>query len=414
MQGRRVVVTGAGAITPVGNDPETSWHSVLEGKSGITAHEELSRIGDFPSRIAGLIRDFDPTEYMEPKEVRRFDPFNHYGVAAGIQAVRSSGLEIDESNAERVSVYVGSGIGGIRTIETTHNRYREKNNPRRISPFLVPGIIVNMPAGLLSIQIGARGPNIATATACSTSTHSIGLGARAIAYGETDACVAGGAEHCISYLGIGGFASARALSHRNDEPERASRPWDRDRDGFVLASGAVCLMLEELEHARRRGADILAELIGFGMSSDAYHITAPAEDGAGGASCMRAALADAGLDPGEVDYINAHATSTPLGDLVETVAIKDVFGDHAGRLAVSSTKSMTGHLLGAAGALEALFSIQAIRDNTVPPTINLDNPDEGCDLDFVSGAARDMPVNVTMSNSFGFGGTNGCLVFRRI
>ena len=414
MQGRRVVVTGAGAITPVGNDPETAWNSVLEGKSGITAHEELPRISDFPSRIAGLIRDFDPTEYMEPKEVRRFDPFNHYGVAAGIQAVRSSGLEIDESNAERVSVYLGSGIGGIRTIESTHDRYREKNNPRRISPFLVPGIIVNMPAGLVSIRIGARGPNIATATACSTSTHSIGLGARSIAYGETDACVAGGAEHCIAYLGIGGFSSARALSHRNDEPERASRPWDRDRDGFVLASGAVCLMLEELEHARRRGADILAEVVGFGMSSDAYHITAPSEDGAGAASCMRAALADAGVDAGEVDYINAHATSTPVGDLVETVAIKDVFGDRFGRPAVSSTKSMTGHLLGAAGALEALFCILAIRDGAVPPTINLDNPDEGCDLDFVPGTAREMPVNVTMSNSFGFGGTNGCLVFRRI
>ena len=414
MQGRRVVVTGAGAITPVGNDPESSWQSVLEGKSGISAHEELSRIGDFPSRIAGLIRDFDPTEYMQPREVRRFDPFNHYGVAAGIQAVRCSGLEIDESNAERVGVYVGSGIGGIRTIETTHDRYREKNNPRRISPFLVPGIIVNMPAGLISIQIGARGPNIATSTACSTSTHSIGLGARSIAYGETDACVAGGAEHCIAYLGIGGFSSARALSHRNDEPERASRPWDRDRDGFVLASGAVCLMLEELEHARRRGADILAEVIGFGMSSDAYHITAPSEDGAGAAACMRQALSDAGVNAEEVSYINAHATSTPLGDLVETVAIKDVFGNHAGRLAVSSTKSMTGHLLGAAGALEALYCILAIRDGAVPPTINLDNPDEDCDLDFVPGAARDMPVDVTMSNSFGFGGTNGCLVFRRI
>ncbi len=414
MQGRRVVVTGAGAITPVGNDPETAWQSVLEGSSGISAHQELPDIGNFPSRIAGLIRDFDPTEYMEPREVRRFDPFNHYGVAAGIQAVRSSGLTIDASNAERVSVYVGSGIGGIRTIETSHERYREKNNPRRISPFLVPGIIVNMPAGLISIQIGARGPNIATATACSTSTHSIGLGARAIAYGETDACVAGGTEHCIAYLGIGGFSSARALSLRNDEPERASRPWDRDRDGFVLASGSVCLMLEEMEHARARGADILAELTGFGMSSDAYHITAPAEDGAGAAACMRAALSDAGLGPEDVDYINAHATSTPLGDLVETVAIKKVFGGHAGRVAVSSTKSMTGHLLGAAGALEALYCVLAIRDGVAPPTINLDNPSEGCDLDFVPHTAREMPIDVAMSNSFGFGGTNGCLVFSRV
>ena len=414
MQGRRVVVTGAGAITPVGNDPETAWQSVLEGSSGISAHQELPDIGNFPSRIAGLIRDFDPTEYMEPREVRRFDPFNHYGVAAGIQAVRSSGLTIDASNAERVSVYVGSGIGGIRTIETSHERYREKNNPRRISPFLVPGIIVNMPAGLISIQIGARGPNIATATACSTSTHSIGLGARAIAYGETDACVAGGTEHCIAYLGIGGFSSARALSLRNDEPERASRPWDRDRDGFVLASGSVCLMLEEMEHARARGADILAELTGFGMSSDAYHITAPAEDGAGAAACMRAALSDASLGPEDVDYINAHATSTPLGDLVETVAIKKVFGGHAGRVAVSSTKSMTGHLLGAAGALEALYCVLAIRDGVAPPTINLDNPSEGCDLDFVPHTAREMPIDVAMSNSFGFGGTNGCLVFSRV
>ena len=414
MQGRRVVVTGAGAITPVGNDPETAWQSVLEGKSGISAHEELTRIGDFPSRIAGLVKDFDPTDYMNSREVRRFDAFNHYGVAAGIQAYRSSGLEINESNAERVSIYLGSGIGGIRTIEVAHERYSEEHKPRRISPFLVPGIIVNMPAGLLSIEIGARGPNIATATACSTSTHSIGLGARAIAYGETDACIAGGTEHCIAYLGIGGFASARALSSRNDEPERASRPWDRDRDGFVLASGGVCLMLEELEHARRRGAVILAELAGFGMSSDAYHITAPAEDGAGAATCMRTALNDAGLNPEDVDYINAHATSTPLGDLVETVAIKDVFGNHAGSLAVSSTKSMTGHLLGAAGALEALYCVLAIRDGVAPPTINLDNPSEGCDLDFVPGSARQMPISVAMSNSFGFGGTNGCLVFSRV
>ena len=414
MQGRRVVVTGAGAITPVGNDPQTAWQSVLEGRSGITTHEELPKIADFSSRIAGLIRDFDPTEYMSRPEVRRYDAFNHYGVAAGIQAVRSSGLAIDESNAERVGVYVGSGIGGIRTIESTAIRYGEQDNPRRISPFLVPGIIVNMPAGLISIQIGARGPNIATATACSTSTHSIGLGARSIAYGETDACVAGGTEHCIAYLGIGGFGAARALSLRNDEPERASRPWDRDRDGFVLASGAVCLMLEELEHARRRGAEILAEVIGFGMSGDAYHVTAPSEDGAGAAACMRAALAHAKVNAHDVDYINAHATSTQLGDLVETIAIKEVFGNHARRIAISSTKSMTGHLLGAAGALEALYSILAIRDSAAPPTINLENPSEGCDLDYVPGAARDMPIDVTMSNSFGFGGTNGCLIFRRV
>lgn len=413
MQGRRVVVTGAGAITPVGNDPEAAWKSAIEGRSGICAHQELPDIESFPSRIAGLIRDFDPAEYMDRREVRRFDAFNHYGVAAGLQAVRSSGLAIDESNAERVGVYLGSGIGGIRTIESTHERYREKKNPRRISPFLVPGIIVNMPAGLLSISIGARGPNIATATACSTSTHSIGLGARGVAYGEMDACVAGGTEHCIAYLGIGGFSSARALSLRNGEPERASRPWDRDRDGFVLASGAACLMLEEFEHARRRGADILAEVAGFGMSGDAHHITAPAEDGAGAAACMRAALADAEIDPAEVDYINAHATSTQLGDLVETIAIKDVFGNHAASVAVSSTKSMTGHLLGAAGALEALYSMLAIRDGIAPPTINLENPGEGCDLDYVPDAARKMPIAVTMSNSFGFGGTNGCLIFRK-
>ncbi|MCY4166435.1 MAG: beta-ketoacyl-ACP synthase II [Gammaproteobacteria bacterium] len=414
MKGRRVVVTGTGAITPVGNDAESAWQSVVEGKSGITTHEELPDIAKFPSRIAGLIRDFDPAEHMDPREVRRFDAFNHYGVAAGVQALDSSGLVIDESNAERVSVYLGSGIGGIRTIESAYHRYSEQSNPRRISPFLVPGIIVNMPAGLLSIQIGARGPNIAVATACSTSSHSIGLGARAVAYGETDACLAGGTEHCIAYLGIGGFSSARALSLRNDEPERASRPWDRDRDGFVLASGGVCLMLEEYEHARRRGAEILAEVSGFGMSSDAYHITAPSEDGAGAASCMKAALDDAGLDPGQIDYINAHATSTPLGDRIEVAAIKQVFGDHAGRLAVSSTKSMTGHLLGAAGALEALYCILAIRDGVAPPTINLDNPDEGCDLDFIPHTARNMAINIAMSNSFGFGGTNGCLIFSRV
>ncbi len=414
MKGCRVVVTGTGAITPVGNDAETAWQSVVEGKSGITAHEELPDMAKFPSRIAGLIRDFDPADYMDPREVRRFDAFNHYGVAAGVQALDSSGLVIDESNAERVSVYLGSGIGGIRTIESAYHRYSEQSNPRRISPFLVPGIIVNMPAGLLSIQIGARGPNIAVATACSTSSHAIGLGARAIAYGETDACLAGGTEHCIAYLGIGGFSSARALSLRNDEPRRASRPWDRDRDGFVLASGGVCLMLEEYEHARRRGADILAEVSGFGMSSDAYHITAPAEDGAGAASCMQAALDDAGLDPGRIDYINAHATSTLLGDRIEVAAIKQVFGDHAGRLAISSTKSMTGHLLGAAGALEALYCILAIRDGVAPPTINLDNPGEGCDLDFVPHTARNMAINIAMSNSFGFGGTNGCLIFSRV
>ncbi len=414
MKGRRVVVTGTGAITPVGNDTESAWQSVVEGKSGITVHEELSHIGKFPSRIAGLVRDFDPTEYMDSRDVRRFDAFNHYGVAAGIQALRSSGLTIDESNAGRVSIYVGSGIGGIRTIESAYHRFSEQNNPRRISPFLVPGIIVNMASGLLSIETGARGPNIAVATACSTSTHCIGLGARSIAYGETDACMAGGAERCVAYLGIGGFSSARALSVRNDEPERASRPWDRDRDGFVLASGGVCLMLEEYEHARRRGAEILAEVSGFGMSSDAYHITAPPEDGAGAASCMRAALDDAGLDPRQVDYINAHATSTPLGDRIEVEAIKQVFGDHAGRLAVSSTKSMTGHLLGAAGALEALYCILAVRDGVAPPTINLDNPDEGCDLDFVPHNARDMAIDIAMSNSFGFGGTNGCLIFSRV
>ncbi|WP_446830083.1 beta-ketoacyl-ACP synthase II [Candidatus Foliamicus sp.] len=414
MKGRRVVVTGAGAITPVGNDPQSAWQSVVDGKSGIELHEELPDIGNFPSRIAGLVRDFDPSEYMDRREVRRFDAFNHYGIAAGMQALQSSGLTIDESNADRVSIYLGSGIGGIRTIESAYHRYSEQNNPRRISPFLVPGIIVNMPAGLLSIQTGARGPNIAVATACSTSTHSIGLGARSIAYGETDACLAGGAEHCIAYLGIGGFSSARALSLRNDDPQGASRPWDRDRDGFVLASGGVCLMLEEYEQARRRGADILAELAGFGMSSDAYHITAPAEDGAGAASCMRNALADAELNPEDIDYINAHATSTPLGDRVEATAIKGVFGSHAERVAVSSTKSMTGHLLGAAGALEALYCILAIRDGVVPPTINLDNPDAGCDLDFVPHTARKMQVGAALSNSFGFGGTNGSLIFRRV
>lgn len=406
-------MTGAGAITPVGNDPETAWQSVLEGKSGITAHEELPNIGAFPSRIAGLIRDFDPTEYMEPREVRRFDAFNHYGVAAGIQALRSSGLVIDESNADRVSVYVGSGIGGIRTIEASHERYAEKNNPRRISPFLVPGIIVNMPAGLLSIQIGARGPNIATATACSTSTHSIGLGARSIAYGETDACLAGGAEHCIAYLGIGGFSSARALSLRNDEPERASRPWDRDRDGFVLGDGAGVLVLEEYERARARGANIYCELAGFGMSADAHHITSPPDDGHGAVASMHNALADARLGPDEVDYINAHGTSTPQGDIAETLSIKSVFGEST-RVAVSSTKSMIGHLLGAAGAVEAIFSVLAVANDVAPPTINLDNPDAECDLDYIPHTAREMCIGTALSNSFGFGGTNGTLIFTAV
>jgi 3-oxoacyl-[acyl-carrier-protein] synthase II len=401
-----------GIIAPVGNDVKTAWHNVVEGVSGIGPIDEFD-VRDFSTRFGGCVRNFDASAWVPAKELRKIDPFMHYGIASACQAVEQAGLTDAGYAPERIGVAIGSGIGGIGTIEANHQKYAD-GGPRKISPFFVPASIINMISGHVSIRYGFQGPNIALVTACTTSTHSIGMAARIIAYGDADAMIAGGAEHCTTPLGLGGFCAARALSTRNDDPVSASRPWDRDRDGFVLGSGGACLVLEELESARRRGATMLAEVAGFGMSGDAFHITAPPEDGRGAQLCMQAALRDAGLDPSAVDYINAHGTSTPLGDVAETQAIKAVFGSSAGAIAVSSTKSTTGHLLGAAGAIEAVFSVMALRDQIVPPTVNLENPDPQCDLDYVPGSARRMPVNVVLSNSFGFGGTNGSLVFRRL
>ena len=390
---------------------EDSWSAALAGKSGVAPIEQFDA-SEFSVRIAASVKDFDATQYLPKKDLRKFDTFIHYGMAAGIQAMEDAGLEITEENAGRVGVAIGSGIGGLPSIERNHAAY-EKAGPRRISPFFVPGSIINMVAGNLSIRFGLKGPNIAIVTACTTGTHNIGEAARKIAYGDADAMIAGGAEMATCPTGVGGFASARALSTRNDDPERASRPWDKDRDGFVLGDGAGVVMLEELEHAKARGARIYAELTGYGTSADAHHMTLPAEDGEGARRCMEAALRDAHLEPADVQYINAHGTSTIAGDVAETEAVKGAFGDHAASLAVSSTKSMTGHLLGAAGGVEAVFSILAIRDQVAPPTINLDEPGEGCDLDYVPGEARDMEIDSALSNSFGFGGTNGTLVFSR-
>jgi 3-oxoacyl-[acyl-carrier-protein] synthase II len=412
MSRRRVVVTGLGIVSPVGNDIATAWKNVVDGKSGIAPITDFD-VSQFSTRFGGVIRDFDATRYVAAKEVKKMDPFIHFGIAAAHQAVADAGLAPDTYPQERVGVAMGSGIGGIGTIEFNHERYAE-GGPRRISPFFVPGSIINMISGHVSIQFGFRGPNIAMVTACTTSTHCIGMGARLIAYGDADVMLAGAGEHGITPLGLGGFCSARALSQRNDDPAAASRPWDRDRDGFVLSDGAACLVLEEYEGARRRGATILAEVAGFGMSGDAHHITAPPEDGAGAQACMRAAIADAKLTPADIEYVNAHGTSTELGDVAETRAVRAVFGPHANKLAVSSTKSVTGHLLGAAGAVEAVFSILAIRDQVAPPTINLQNAGPGCDLDYVANTARKMPIEAALSNSFGFGGTNGSLVFRRV
>jgi 3-oxoacyl-[acyl-carrier-protein] synthase II len=369
-------------------------------------------VSELSTRIGGEIRDFEVTEYISGKDARRFDKFMHYGLAAAQDAMKEAGLTGDDHGVdpERVGFAIGAGIGGIASIEENMLIYRDKG-PRRVSPFYIPGSIVNMVGGVLSINYGFKGPNIAVVTACTTSTHNIGLAARLIKYGDADVMVAGGAEYATTPTSLAGFISAKAMSTRNDDPEAASRPWDRDRDGFVLANGAGILVVEELEHARRRGAPIYAEVLGFGMSGDAYHMTAPPEDGEGASRCMRLALRDAGIEPGAVDYINAHGTSTPLGDRAESDAVKTVFGDHARRLAISSTKSMTGHMLGAAGGTEAVFTILSIRDGIVPPTINLENPSEGCDLDYVPNEAREMPVGVALSNSFGFGGTNGTLVF---
>jgi 3-oxoacyl-[acyl-carrier-protein] synthase II len=409
---RRVVITGFGAISPVGNNVSDSWESVLNGRSGIAPLNSFDT-SEFSTRFGGAIKDFDINEYIPTKDAKRMDGFIHYGIAAGCQAIQSSGLEIDESNAERIGVAIGAGIGGITGIERAYGIFTE-SGPRKISPFFVPGNIINMVSGNLSIQYGLKGPNFAIVTACTTGTHNIGDAARMIQYGDADVMVAGGAEmSTTSPTALGGFASARALSRRNDDPQGASRPWDKERDGFVLSDGAGVLLLEELEHARKRGACIHAELVGYGMSADAYHMTQPSENGDGAARCMRNALKDARLDPEQVDYINAHGTSTPAGDIAETQAVKAVMGSKAYDIAVSSTKSMTGHMLGAAGGIEAVFSVLSIREQVAPPTINLTTPDPACDLDYVPNAAREMKIDIAMSNSFGFGGTNGTLIFKR-
>lgn len=411
MTKRRVVITGLGMVSPVGLNVADSWANILAGKSGIAALTNID-VSDFSVRFGGSVRDFDVTEYISTKDAKKMDQFIHYGIAAGMQAVRDSGLEVTEENAERIGVSIGAGIGGITGIEKGHSAFL-KGGPRKISPFFVPSNIINMISGNLSIIYGMKGPNYAITTACATATHSIGDAARLIEYGDADVMVAGGAEMATAPSSLGGFASARALSTRNDDPQAASRPWDKDRDGFVLSDGAGVVVLEEYEFAKARGAKIYAEVTGFGMSGDAYHMTSPSKGGEGAARCMKLALKNAGINPDDVDYVNAHGTSTPAGDLGETHALKTAFGDHAQKVAVSSTKSMTGHLLGAAGGIEAIFSALAIRDQVAPPTINLDNPGPECDLDFVPGEARQMKIDVVMSNSFGFGGTNGTLIFSK-
>ena len=412
MSRRRVVVTGLGMLSPLGNSVESSWQAAVAGKSGIAPIEHMD-VSAFNTRVGGSIRNFDIEPYMTAKEARKLDLFIQYGIAACMQALNESGLEITDANRDRIGVSMGSGIGGLTNIEHNHTLLLN-SGPRRISPFFVPGSIVNMVAGYLSIQYGLRGPNYALTTACTTGTHSIGMAARNIAYDEADVMIAGGSEMATSGLGLGGFSASRALSTRNEEPQKASRPWDSERDGFVLSDGAGAMVLEEYEHAKARGAHMYAEVIGFGMSGDGYHMTAPPEDGRGAAMCMGNALRDAGVQPETVGYINAHGTSTLAGDLAESRAVETVFGEHAGKLAMSSTKSMTGHLLGAAGAVEAIFAVLALRDQVAPPTINLDNPGEGCNLDYVAHEAQSRALDVVVSNSFGFGGTNGSLVFRRV
>jgi len=409
---RRVVVTGLGIVSPVGSAVSEAWGNVLAGKSGITriTRFDPSRLA---SQIAGEVRGFDVSQYLSPKEARRMDTFIHYGLAAGLQAWRDANVALTAEDAEHAGVNFGSGIGGLPMIETTYDELR-KSGPRRISPFFIPGTIINMIAGHLSIMLGLKGPNLAIVTACTTSTHCIGEAAKSIRYGEADVMIAGGAESCVTELAIGGFASARALSTRNDDPAGASRPWDKDRDGFVLGEGAGAVVLEEYERAKARGARIYCELVGYGVSADAYHMTAPCEDGDGAHRCMRNALRDAGVGAEQVDYINAHGTSTPLGDIAETVAIKRLLGDRASEVAVNSTKSMTGHLLGAAGGVEAVFTALATMHQVSPPTINLQNQDPQCDLDYVPNVSRKLPIRIALSNSFGFGGTNGTLVFARV
>ncbi len=409
---RRVVVTGLGMVGPVGLSVKESWENILAGKSGIKPLTHFD-VSDFSVRFGGSVWGFEVTDYMSAKEARKMDPFIQYGIAAAKEAIGDAGLEVTDENAERIGVMIGSGIGGLTGIEKGRVTY-DKSGPRKISPFFVPSNIINMISGNLSIMYGMKGPNLAIVTACTTGTHNIGEAARIIARGEADAMIAGGAEMATSPTGLGGFAAARALSTRNDSPETASRPWDKDRDGFVLSDGAGVVVLEEYESAKARGATIYAELAGFGMNGDAYHMTMPSPGGEGAARCMKLALNDAGIAPEEVDYINAHGTSTPAGDKAETMAAKSLFGDHAYKLAMSSTKSMTGHLLGAAGGIEAIFTVLAIRDQVAPPTINYTTPDPECDLDYVPNEARQMKIDVALSNSFGFGGTNGSLVFRKI
>ena len=412
MKLRRVVVTGLGIVSPVGSDPDTAWQSVRDGVSGISRVEDFDA-STFTTQIAGQVRDFDVDDYLSRKDQRKNDPFIHYGVAAAFDALDNSGLEVTDENSERIGVAMGAGIGGIKYIEDNHDKYLA-GGARKISPFFIPGSIINMTSGQVSILKNLTGPNISIVTACATSTHCIGISGRSIAHGDADVMLAGGSEYATTPLAMGGFCSAKAMSTRNDDPAGASRPFDVDRDGFVLSNGAGCVVLEELEHARARGANIIGELIGFGMSGDAFHITSPPEDGEGARKCMSAAIRDAGIDPSDVDYLNAHGTSTPAGDIGETVGIRRTFGDHADTLLVSSTKSVTGHLLGAAGVVEAIFALQAMQHQVVPPTINLDNQDPACDLDYVPNAARDAKIRTVVSNSFGFGGTNASLVFRAL
>lgn len=412
MSKRRVVITGLGLLTPVGLNVEQTWANIKAGKSGISPITKFDT-DKFSVKFAGTIPDFDVNKYISAKDVKKMDPFIHYGIAVGIQAFEDSGLEVTEENATRIGVSIGSGIGGIGTIEAQHAVYAE-GGPRKVSPFFVPSAIINMISGHVSIKYGLKGPNLALVTACATGTHSIGDAARLIEYGDADVMIAGGAEYATTELGLAGFAAARALSTRNDDPQRASRPWDKDRDGFVLGDGAGAVVLEEYEHAKARGAKIYAEVLGFGLSGDAYHMTLPAQGGEGAGRCMQNALRNARLDKSQIGYINAHGTSTPAGDVCENAAVKTVFGDHAYKLAMSSTKSMIGHALGAAGAIEAILTTLALHEQVLPPTINLENPEEGCDLDYVSSGARDAQFDYALSNSFGFGGTNASLVFGRV
>jgi 3-oxoacyl-[acyl-carrier-protein] synthase II len=410
---RRVVVTGLGIVSPVGNDVTSAWASIVAGRSGIGPVTRFDT-ANFPTHFGGEIRDLNLEPYMTPKDARRMDAFMQYGVVAGVQAMRDSGLVVTETNSERIGVLMGAGMGGLESIEEAYDKFLENHSPKKVSPFFIPASIINLVSGHLSMIFNLTGPNLAIATACTTSTHALGIAMRLIQYGEVDAMLAGGSEMALCETGMSGFAQAKALSQRNDAPAAASRPWDKDRDGFVMGDGAGAMLIEEYEQAKARGANIYAELIGFGMSGDAYHVTSPPENGEGARKAMAAAMRDAAVNPDQIQYVNAHATSTELGDRAETTAIRRAFGPAADHLAVSSTKSMTGHLLGAAGAVEGIFSVLALRDQIAPPTINLDHPGEGCDLDYVPKEARRMSIQAALSNSFGFGGTNGSLIFRRI